>query len=67
MIDSAMPPSDEIPTQIAAQVPQDALVIYASYGEPSLIFYANRPLGKGLVRLKPDALGALRRCNFQAA
>ncbi len=55
--------SRSIGQQIAAQVPQDALVIYASYGEPSLIFYANRPLGKGLVRLKPDALGAFVQAN----
>jgi hypothetical protein len=37
--------SKTIGQQIQAQVPSDALIINSSYSEPSLIFYANRPVG----------------------
>lgn len=57
--------SRDLGQDIAANVPPDALVIYASYGEPSLIFYANRPLGQGLVRVPPRDLGATVQNNPQ--
>lgn len=51
--------------EIAANVPPDALVIHASYGEPSLIFYADRPIGQALVRVQPSDLGATVQANPQ--
>jgi len=48
--------SREIGQQIAAQVPADAPIIHATYGEPSLIFYASRPIGGALIRVAPEEL-----------
>jgi 4-amino-4-deoxy-L-arabinose transferase-like glycosyltransferase len=48
--------SRAIGQQIHAQVPSDAVVINASYGEPSLIFYANRPVGNPITRVAQEQI-----------
>lgn len=55
-VDSLTKLSRAIGQQIHAQVPQDAMVINASYSEPSLIFYANRPVDNPITRVMPDQI-----------
>lgn len=44
---------------IRSHAPQDALVISGRYREPSLVFYAQRPVANPILHLAPDALEAV--------